>query len=196
MLTETKTCEYLVDSEDKLRSLYPGTRFLAVLDELDRTAIKFIEHSPFVVIAACNPDIGIEVSPRGDAPGFVKVLNPHTLVIPDRSGNHRLDCMTGLLKHREIGLMFLAPGLLECLRVKGEASITHDPAVLELFRERNGKLPRTAIVVNVYESFIHCGKAINRGHLWDNSYTVSQETWKLMRGTLENAESSALDLDE
>ncbi len=188
--------EYTIDTEEKLRSLYPGTRYLAVLEEMDRTAIKFIEHSPLVVIGAYNPDLGIEVSPRGDEPGFVKVIDPHTLIIPDRAGNHRLDCMTSLLKHAEIGLFFVIPGLLESLRIKGVATITNDPEILKKFEEKNGKLPRTAIIVKVYESFIHCGKAINRSHLWGHEYRLPHETWKLMRGTLENSVNSALDFDE
>lgn len=196
MVSADLNSEFVIDTEEKLRSLYPGTRFLAVLEEMDRTVIKFIEHSPFLVISAWNPDLGIEVSPRGDEPGFVKVLDPNTLIIPDRAGNHRLDCMTGLLKNSEIGLFFLIPGLLESLRIKGEATITHDPEILEMFKERNGKLPRTAMVVKVYESFIHCGKAVNRSHLWDDKYLVKNETWKLLRGTLENSTNTALELDD
>lgn len=190
------TIKNRIDTEDALRALYPGTRYLAVLEELDRTCIKFIEHSPFLVIGAYNPDLGIEVSPRGDEPGFVKVVDSHTILIPDRAGNHRLDCMTGLLKHREIGLFFLIPGLLESLRIKGEVTITDDLETLAMFAERNGKVPRTVMVVHVYEAFIHCGKAVNRSHLWDDSYTVSHERWRLIRGTLENSDETDLELDD
>jgi uncharacterized protein len=196
MAYDSEKNEYIVDSEEKLRALYPGTRYLAVLEEMDRTAIAFIQHAPIMVIGAYNPSLGIEVSPRGDAPGFVKVVDSKTLIIPDRAGNHRLDCMTSLLRHSEIGLFFLIPGLLESLRIKGEATITVDPEILRMFSEKDGKLPRTAIVVKVYESFIHCGKAVNRSHLWDDSYKLSHETWKLLRGTLENSKSSPLNLDD
>ncbi len=196
MTVDSGDTNFKINTEENLRDLYPGTRYLPVLEEMDRTAIKFIEHSSFVMIGAYNPDLGIEVSPRGDEPGFVRVVDSHTLIIPDRAGNHRLDCMTGLLKHNEIGLYFLIPGLLETLRIKGEATITHDPEILMLFQERNGKMPKTAIIVSVYESFFHCGKAVNRGHLWDGTYELKHETWKLIRGTLENSTSSALDLDD
>jgi uncharacterized protein len=183
-----------IDSEEKLRRLYPGTRYLAVLDELDRTCIKFIEHSPFVVLGAYNPDIGIEVSPRGDEPGFVKVLDSKTLLIPDRTGNNRLDCMTAFMKHKEIGLFFMIPGLLESVRVKGEVTVTDDRQLISLFPERNGKPPRSIIIIKVYEAFIHCGKAFKLSNFWDSGRNLSQESWKLMRGTLENSHFSDVEL--
>lgn len=185
--------EFVIDDEDALRDLYPSTRFLAVLEELDRTCRTFIAHSPLVVLGVCDEELGVEVSPRGDAPGFVKVLDANTILIPDRTGNNRLDCMTVLVRNPQIGLFFTIPGLIESLRIKGRARISHDPALLSLC-EADGKLPRSVLVVTVETAFIHCGKALNRSRVWHDDYRKSPHDWKLLRGTLENDTATDIDL--
>jgi PPOX class probable FMN-dependent enzyme len=170
----------IVRDDDALREPYAQPRFLAVLDQLDRSCRLFIAHSPLVVIATTTPDNGIDVSPRGDAPGFVRVLDDHTLIIPDRTGNNRLDSMGNLVVNNEIGLFFMIPGVHESLRIKGTATMSRDP--------------ETMLVVSVYWAFIHCGKALNRSRVWTQDYFVDANKWKLARGTLENSFESAVKL--
>jgi PPOX class probable FMN-dependent enzyme len=182
-----------VEDEETLRSRYASPRFLPVLDQLDRSCRLFIAHSPIVIIASTQPGNGIDISPRGDAPGFVRVLDEHTLVIPDRQGNNRLDSMGNLLVNNEIGLFFMIPGVHESLRIKGTAQLSREPEHL-LAAELQGKQPNTVIVVTVTWAFIHCGKALNRSKLWENDYRANPRAWLLARSTLENSNVADIDL--
>lgn len=181
-----------IEDEETLRSRYASPRFLPVLDQLDRSCRLFIAHSPIVIIGTTQPDNGIDISPRGDAPGFVRVLDDHTLIIPDRRGNNRLDSMTNLLVNNEIGLFFMIPGVHESLRIKGTARLSRDPEYLAP-AEAQGQQPNTVIVVTVTWVFIHCGKALNRSKLWENDYRAHPRAWLLARSTLEN--STVVDVD-
>jgi PPOX class probable FMN-dependent enzyme len=165
--------EQLVTTETELRAILgtPGPR--AVMKErtsLDGHCRAFIGFSPFVLVATSDNDGRCDVSPKGDAPGFVKVLGDHRLVIPDRPGNRRLDGMRNVLTNPRIGLIFLVPGRQETLRVNGRACITRDPALLELCVAQ-GKRPALAIGVEVEECFMHCAKAFLRARLW------TADTW-------------------
>jgi PPOX class probable FMN-dependent enzyme len=181
-----------IEDEETLRSRYASPRFLPVLDQLDRSCRLFIAHSPIVIIGTTQPGNGIDISPRGDAPGFVRVLDEHTLVIPDRRGNNRLDSMTNLLVNNEIGLFFMIPGVHESLRIKGTARLSRDPEYLAA-TEAQGQQPNTVLVVTVTWAFIHCGKALNRSKLWENDYRAHPRAWLLARSTLEN--STVVDVD-
>src|SRR6476620_11308250 len=181
-----------IQDEETLRSRYASPRFLPVLDQLDRSCRLFIAHSPIVIIGTTQPGNGIDISPRGDAPGFVRVLDEHTLVIPDRRGNNRLDSMTNLLVNSEIGLFFMIPGVHESLRIKGTARLSREPEYLAA-AEAQGQQPNTVIVVTVTWAFIHCGKALNRSKLWENDYRAHPRAWLLARSTLEN--STVVDVD-
>ena len=182
-----------VEDEETLRSRYASPRFLPVLDQLDRSCRLFIAHSPIAIIGTTQPGNGIDISPRGDAPGFVRVLDDHTLVIPDRQGNNRLDSMGNLLVNNEIGLFFMIPGVHETLRIKGTARLSREPEHLAA-AELQGKQPNTVIVVTVTWAFIHCGKALNRSKVWENDYRASSKAWLLARSTLENSTVADLDL--
>jgi PPOX class probable FMN-dependent enzyme len=109
---------------------------------------------------------GADNSPRGDMPGFVKVADERTLLIPDRRGNNRLDALQNILRNPQVGLLFLVPGATETFRVNGEAFLTQDPAITELFTHQ-GKTPRTVIVVRVQQAYIHCSRALLRADLWN-----------------------------
>jgi hypothetical protein len=183
---------FTVEDDETLRSRYASPRFLPVLDQLDRSCRLFIAHSPIVIIGSTQPGNGIDISPRGDAPGFVRVLDDHTLIIPDRQGNNRLDSMGNLLVNNEIGLFFMIPGVHESLRIKGTARLSREPEHLAA-AELQGKQPNTVIIVTVTWAFIHCGKALNRSKVWENDYRASPKAWLLARSTLEN--SSAADID-
>ena len=169
--------------ESGLRSLFPPVSELArlkQLDHLDKHCRNFIAHSPFLVIGTTRPANGsaggTDVSPRGDAPGFVQVIDDRTLVIPDRPGNNRLDTMSNLVHEPQVGLIFFIPGIDETLRVNGTAAITQDPTVLAR-AEVNGKRPTVAIRVAVREAFLHCGKALKRSRLWHQDYRVDAKTF-------------------
>lgn len=165
--------EHLVTSEQELGEIIGTPSSRAVLKErpaLDAHCRAFIGRSPFVLVATAGQDGRCDVSPKGDAPGFVKVLDDHRLVIPDRPGNKRLDGMRNLLSHPHVGLIFFVPGREETLRVNGRAWLTRDAAVLDLCVAHE-KTPLLAIGVEVEECFLHCAKAFRRSRLW------SPETW-------------------
>ena len=163
--------EFLVKDVQKLRTLFPATHALAIakcLDRLDKHARDFVARSPFLCIGTQSPDGSADVSPRGDPPGFVKVLDDTTLLIPDRPGNNRLDTQSNILANPAVGLLFIVPGFDDTMRVNGTANISCDPDLLVLLAV-NDRLPVTAIVVTIKEVFLHCAKAFRRSKLWDPS---------------------------
>lgn len=161
--------EHLVADEAALRRLYPATHSVAALKSLpalDVHARSFIARSPFLCIGTQNAEGTADVSPRGDPPGFVAVLDDRTLAIPDRPGNNRLDTLANILGNPAVGLLFLVPGFDETLRLNGRASLTTDSDLLARLAV-NGRTPTLAILVQVEEVFLHCAKAFRRSHLWD-----------------------------
>jgi PPOX class probable FMN-dependent enzyme len=157
-----------IDSVAALRARYrePGRLVLAKsIDHVDDGAAAWIGASPFFVLATTSA-AGTDASPRGGSPGFVAVLDQRTLAFGDLSGNNRLDSYTNLVEHPDVGLLFFVPGEDETLRVNGRAYVTDEPAVLERC-PIDGRIPRVAVVVDVTECFVHCGKAVRRGGLWD-----------------------------
>lgn len=139
---------------------------------LDEHMRKFIALSPFVCLGSSSAD-GADVTPRGDQPGFVHVLDDTTLLIPDWPGNNRLDTLMNIEANPQVGLLFLIPGFTESLRVNGVAETSLDPVLVERWTV-NGKHPRSVLRVSVREAFLHCGKAILRSKLWDESARVDR----------------------
>lgn len=137
-----------------------------VRDRVDRHAHRFIAHSPFVAMATSDATGLPDCSPRGDYPGFVKVLDEHMLAIPDRPGNKIADSFRNLAENDGIGLMFVVPGMREVLRVNGRAYPTDEPDVLARMRTE-GREAELALIVDVAEVFFHCGRALIRSRLWD-----------------------------
>jgi PPOX class probable FMN-dependent enzyme len=151
-----------------LRDRYKQPSELALRKELghvDRHARDFIGRSPFVVVATADPDGWPDASPRGDAPGFVSVVDEQHLHLPDRPGNNRLDSLQNLIANPRIGLLFLVPGRLETLRVNGTARLLTEPALLERHAV-NGKPARAVVEVEAKSVYFQCGKAVIRGALW------------------------------
>jgi PPOX class probable FMN-dependent enzyme len=144
------------------------------LPRLEKHSRAFIALSPFLVMATCDTEGRCDASPKGDAPGFVTVLDDETLLIPDRLGNNRVDSIGNILQHPRIGLIFFVPGIRETLRVNGRARITTDPALLEPTAV-NGKLPRSGILVAADEVYFHCGKALIRSDLWNPEKHVARK---------------------
>jgi len=166
-----------VSDETALRALYPQPTErvkLKELDHLDDYCRRFIALSPFLAFGSTRPGGGTDVSPRGDRPGFVRVLDDRTLAIPDRPGNNRLDTLSSLLTDAEVGLLFFIPGVEETLRVNGRASLSRDPALLEASTV-DGKLPRMMVLVAVRQAFFHCGKALIRSRLWQDDYRIERK---------------------
>lgn len=158
---------YKVETLDDLAAVYQAPKEYALTKQTDHITAPgraFIEAAPFVVMATATAD-GIDCSPKGDAPGFIKILDERTLLIPDRPGNNRIDGMKNLIANPKIGLIFMVPGADETYRVNGTAIISTDPDLMA-HCEANGKLPRTVIVVTVEEAFNHCSKAFARSKLW------------------------------
>jgi PPOX class probable FMN-dependent enzyme len=158
-----------IENPARLRDYYGPPSERAVrkqLTRLDGHCRAFIARSPFLVVASADPQGRCDASPKGDAPGFVHVIDEATLLIPDRLGNNRVDTLGNLLESPGIGLIFLVPGVNETLRVNGRGRVTTDPALLEPLAVA-GSAPRSGILVAVEEVYFHCGKALIRSDLWN-----------------------------
>jgi PPOX class probable FMN-dependent enzyme len=163
---------------EEVRALYGEPSDLVrkkVLDRLDRHCQHFIRLSPFVVIASCD-ETGADATPRGDAPGFVAILGDRRLLIPDRRGNNRIDTLLNVTRNPQIGLLFMVPGINETLRVNGIGRITADKTLLEPMIAQ-GKVPTSALEVEVREAYFHCGKAMIRSRLWEADAKVDRKTF-------------------
>ena len=172
------TPEVFADNEAELRGMHDHVHALArdkFIPRLEPHSIHFISLSPFLCIASSDPAGPADVSPRGDAPGFVKVLDHQTLLIPDRIGNNRLDTSANIANNPHIGLIFLVPGIPETLRVNGQARICTDSDILTGFEVR-GKVPKTGIMVTVEEVLFQCSKALIRSRLWEDDYRVERKS--------------------
>ena len=160
--------DHLITTMEQLEALYGEKLPASIIKEIDHingSYRKLIEAAPFVAVATSGPE-GLDCSPKGDAPGFVRILDDKTLAIPDRPGNNRLDGFRNILRDPRIALLFLIPGVGETLRVNGRASISIDPELMQSFAV-NGKLPRSVLIVHIETVFFHCSKAIVRSKLWD-----------------------------
>ncbi|MBU9722775.1 MULTISPECIES: pyridoxamine 5'-phosphate oxidase family protein [Bacillaceae] len=164
-----KNFKNTIETEDELRALIGTPSELVqnkVITHLDHNCVDFISKSPFLVISTSDARGYGDVSPRGDQPGFVQVLNENQLVIPERPGNKRADTLRNILENPRVGLLFFIPGLGETLRVNGRATLVTDEDVLAQMAVK-GKNPWLGISVEVEECFIHCAKAFKRSGLWD-----------------------------
>jgi len=146
------------------------------LTRLDAHCRAFIALSPFLVLASGDAAGRLDASPRGDAPGFVLVLDDTTLLLPDRPGNNRVDSFHNILANPGVGLIFFVPGIDETLRVNGRARVVTD-ATLLADAEAQGKAPRAGLLIAVEQAFFHCAKALKRSHLWDASRHVERRSF-------------------
>lgn len=137
---------------------------LKEIDYLHPVYQQWIQASPLLFLATEGPE-GIDLSPRGDPAPVVKIQDTHTLLLPERRGNNRIDSLRNLLHNPQVGLIFMIPGVAETLRIKGEASISVEPALLETFRQQ-GKLPHCVLRIQVRRVFFQCGRALLRSSLW------------------------------
>ena len=158
-----------IEHESELREVIGAPSALVeskIADRLNDLTGQFIERSPFVCVATASPDGGLDVSPRGDPAGFVRILDERTLLLPDRPGNKLADTLTNLLADDRIALLFLIPGVGDSFRVNGRASIVQDEELLAASAV-DGKTPQLGILVDVEEAYTQCSKALIRSDLWN-----------------------------
>lgn len=159
---------HIITSVEQLRLLVEPPRkaqLTKVMSALDGHGRRWIEHSPFVVISSVDSAGRMDLSPKGDAPGFVRILDDRTLAVPDRPGNRRLDTMLNILERPQVGLMFVVPGRGEVFRIAGTSQIVTDPELLDTM-QAGGRAPALALVVTIDEAMFHCGKSVIRSKLW------------------------------
>jgi len=169
--------DHLISDMAQLEALYGQKLPAAVVKEIDHingAYRKLIEAAPFVAVATSGPE-GLDCSPKGDAPGFVRILDDKTLAIPDRPGNNRIDGFRNIMRDPRIALLFLIPGVGETLRVNGRASISVDPELMQSFAV-NSKLPRCVLIVHIESIYFHCSKAIVRSKLWDETTKIDRKS--------------------
>jgi uncharacterized protein len=173
----------IISSLSELSSLHPQVSGAAKdkqISSLDAHCQEFIAASPMLFLSTSSAAGLCDISPRGDAPGFARVLSDRLLAIPERNGNNRLDSARNILEQPQVGLIFVIPDVLETLRVSGTAKLVRDPGLLESFAV-NEKIPKFAVVVTVQEAFLQCGKAFKRSHLWE------PKSWTLAAGLTSRA---------
>jgi PPOX class probable FMN-dependent enzyme len=165
-----------ISTLEQLRTLYVAPKERAVkkqLAALDRHCERYISLSPFVVLSSVGVDNVLDASPRGGAPGFVKILDASTLLIPDSPGNNRLDTLENVIHSGRLGLLFLIPGVDETLRVNGTAELSSDPADIAQCTTEV-RAPKLVIRVGVQQAYLHCAKAFMRSKLWDLSSHIDR----------------------
>ena len=167
----------IVASIEELEEIYgqPGeTSIVKVADRITPSYRTLIEKSPFAALATCGPE-GLDCSPRGDLPGFVRIHDDKTLMLPDRQGNNRVDSLRNLVRDPRVALLFLIPGSGSTLRVNGRAQVSTQAELLASFRIE-GKAPRTVIVITVEDIYFQCARAIVRSDLWNPEKHVNPKT--------------------
>ena len=178
---EQTTAASKIETKEELREFYGPANERSVkkqMAKLDEHAKNFIALSPFMVISSATAE-GADASPKGDPPGFVKVIDDNTLIIPDRPGNNRVDTMSNIMESNHVGLLFLVPGMCKTLRVNGRARITTDPEILEPHSVK-GKLPRSAMIIDVDDVYLHCAKALIRADLWNAEKHIERKSFPSM----------------
>jgi len=189
----------VIETETALRDLIGGgpTALVAgkVADRLNDIFRRYIEESPFVCVATVNGDGRLDVSPRGDPAGFVRILDEKRLLIPERPGNRIADTLTNVLGTGRVALLFLVPGVGETFRVNGSAVLVDD-ATLLAGSEIEGKAPRLGILVTVEEAYTQCSKALIRSDLWNGERHVDPKTMPTTGQMLQAVSDPTLDVEE
>jgi len=166
-----------------------------IADRLNDLTRQFIERSPFVCVATARPDGGLDVSPRGDPPGFVRILDEKTLLLPERPGNRLADTLVNVLADPRVALLFLIPGVGDTFRVNGTAVVTDDA---ELLRPSaiEAKPPRLGLVVSVVEAYTQCAKALIRSELWNPERHIERSELPRHGDILKSLSLPDLDVEE
>jgi PPOX class probable FMN-dependent enzyme len=187
-----------LQEERELRSLIglPSETVVAkIADRINPLTRQFIERSPFVCVATSSPAGGLDVSPRGDPPGFVRVLDERTLLLPERPGNRIADTLTNLLSDPRIALLFLIPGIGDTFRVNGEAKIVEDPDLLAASAV-DGKVPRLGILITIHQAYTQCAKALIRSDLWNPDHHIERSELPSNGQILRTLQGPSFDAEE
>jgi hypothetical protein len=188
----------VVETESELRELIGSPTELVtgkVADRLNDIFRRYVEESPFVCVATASADGGLDVSPRGDPAGFVRILDEHTLLIPERPGNKIADTLRNVLETGRIALLFLVPGVGETFRVNGSAVLTDDADLLA-GSAVEGKQPKLGILVTVEEAYTQCSKALIRSELWNPERHVEQASMPTSGQMLKAVSDPTLDVEQ
>jgi PPOX class probable FMN-dependent enzyme len=188
----------MVETEAQLREVIGSPSQLVagkVTDRLNEIFREYIERSPFLCIASVSSDGNVDVSPRGDPAGFVRILDEHTLLIPDRPGNKLADTLTNVIATGRIALLFLVPGVGETFRVNGSARIVDDPELLA-GSAVEGKTPTLGLLITVEEAYTQCSKALIRSDLWNPEKHVDPKEMPTSGQMLKVVSDPTLDVDE
>jgi uncharacterized protein len=175
-----------IETTQQLRSMYLPAKERAVkkqLSRLDHHCKNFLALVRFAVLSTCDAQGNMDASPRGGEAGFIKAIDDHTVIIPDWTGNNRLDTFTNIIDTGRIGAIFLVPGVDEALRINGAASLRNDEAFTSLC-EVNGRFPKVVVHIAVREAYLHCAKAIMRGQLWVPEAKVERKVLPTMNEIL------------
>ena len=187
-----------IDTEAQLRALVGDPQPVVVSKITDRihpTTRCFIELSPFICVATTDASGRCDVSPRGDPPGFVRILDDRTLLVPDRPGNKIADTLRNVLANPRIAILFVLPGLGESFRVNGRATLTTDAALLAPSAVE-GKLPKLGILVDIEEAYTQCPKAFIRSQLWDPTRHLPQAAIPTSGRILKDVRGGDLDAED
>ena len=187
----------MIETESALRDVIGTPSALVagkVADRLNDIFREYIERSPFVCVATASPEGGLDVSPRGDPAGFVRILDERTLLIPERPGNKIADTLTNVIATGRIALLFLVPGVGDTFRVNGSARITDDPDLLEQSTVE-GQTPKLGLVVTVEEAYTQCSKALVRSDLWNPENHVDPKAMPTTGQMLKAISDPTLDVD-
>lgn len=179
----------IITTVEQLREVigYPSHRVTDIaIPKLDKHCRAFIAKSPLVFIASSDASGNMDISPKGDPPGFVQILDNNTIIIPDRPGNRRADTFENILENPQVGLFFLVPGKGETLRISGSAMIVRDAHLRESMAI-NGKIPEFALVVNIKEAFFHCAKCMLRSKIWQSEQWQSIDDLPSLAQTMVDA---------
>jgi PPOX class probable FMN-dependent enzyme len=187
-----------IGSESELRAIIGSpTELVAgkIANRLNELTRQFIERSPFVCIATARPSGGLDVSPRGDPAGFVRILDDRTLLLPERPGNRLADTLTNLLADARIALLFLIPGVGDSFRVNGRAVVVQDEELLAA-SSVDGKIPQLGVLVSVEEAYTQCSKALIRSDLWNAERHVDRAELPSPGEILRSVSDAELDTDK
>ena len=189
-----------ITNVDELERLYGQPPERSLIKETPRITEPYrrlIEAAPFLAVASVGPE-GMDCSPRGDAAGFVRILDDRTVAIPDRRGNNRIDTLRNIVRDGRLALLFLIPGLDETLRINGRAHISTAPDLLESF-EVDGKQPQTVIIVAIETMYFQCARALKRSRLWDPAYHRDPKTLptagELVKSVVETFDAATYDTE-
>ena len=175
-----------IETKQQLRTLYSPAKERAVkkqMPQLDQHCRKFLELVRFAVLSTCDAQGNMDASPRGGEAGFIKVIDDNTVIIPDWTGNNRLDTFSNITDTGRIGAIFLVPGVDEALRINGAAALRNDEAFTALC-EVNGRCPKLVVHITVKEAYLHCAKAIMRGQLWEPTAKIERKALPTMNEML------------